>query len=147
MTVSTPHLHAVDGISTQAGSGRTPYSPTFKSGAVARVRAGQPIAQVARSVGVSRNTLKAWMTEPLPAPGVGGVAAAAASGSRRAVLVALRDEVAAKIGEGVSARDLPTNARLLDETMRAIEALDALESQASEGVTMIPDEPFNPDDI
>ncbi|WP_248240272.1 hypothetical protein [Microbacterium kunmingense] len=59
-----------------------------------------------------------------------------------AVLIALRDEVAGKIAAGIAARELPTNARLLDELMREIEALERDDDPYD--AALIPDEDFDP---
>lgn len=129
-------------------SGKPPYSESFKAGAVALVDAGQPIAQVARDLGVSRNTLRSWCDsrpagEAASPSGAVLIVAAASSGSRLAVLIALRDELAAKIAAGVSARDLTLNARLLDETMQKIDSLSAA-NEAAEEQRVVEDGPWDP---
>lgn len=67
-----------------------------------------------------------WMTDAKPAPL--GLLAAAASGDRKAYLIALRDQVAGTIEKGMAARDLPPNARLLNDTMRELEEIAAREA-------------------
>lgn len=121
------------------------YTPEFRAEAVARVGAGEPVAGVARDVGVARNTLKSWIrhADAEPAPRAeSGVVDAAASGSLRDTLVALRTEVASRI-DSVANRDLPAYARLLVETMRDIAAIDEAEQTAEP----VDDEPLNPEDI
>ncbi len=121
---------------------------TVPAGAVALIDAGHPVAQVARDLGVARNTLRSWC-ESRPAgehPSPSGavlIVAAAASGSRLAVLIALRDELAAKIAAGVSARDLTLNARLLDETMQKIDSL-AASNEAAQEQQVVKDGPWDP---
>src|SRR5690242_8478221 len=98
MTTPNRHLRAVpDG----ADEARRAYSDEYRRAAVARVSAGEPLAAVVRDLGVARNTLKAWVRDDGARAGVSGgsvlvngrsaVVIAAASGSRRDVLVALRD--------------------------------------------------------
>lgn len=153
MTTPNRHLRAVpDG----ADEPKRAYSAEYRRAAVARVSAGEPIAAVVRDLGVARNTLKAWVRDETPSEVVSGgsalvnggsaVVAAAASGSRRDVLVALRDETATKIAGGLSSRDFPAHARLLDETVQAIAAIDAA-ARAEEETAVADDEPFNPEDI
>lgn len=72
---------------------------------------------------------------------------AAKSGNRKAYLEALRDELAEKISEGMSARDLPPNVRLLDDTMQQIEELVAREAEESADAASAPDEDLDPDDL
>ncbi len=148
MTIQGRLLHAVEPPPPQESRGKPHYSDVFKSSAVARVRSGQKIAQVARDLGIARNTLKAWMGDPdtvappVPSPTSETLLEAARSGSRLAVLIALRDEVAGKIAAGIAARELPTNARLLDELMREIEALERDDDPYD--AALIPDEDFDP---
>ncbi|QRY40827.1 transposase [Microbacterium hominis] len=129
-------------------SGKPPYSESFKAGALALVDAGHPIAQVARDLGVARNTLRSWSESRLTASETSTsraalIVTAASSGSRLAVLIALRDELAAKIAGGVSARDLTLNARLLDETMQKIDSL-AASNEATQEQQRVEDGPWDP---
>ena len=71
----------------------------------------------------------------------GTVSAAAASGSRRDVLVALRDLTARSLDEGVPPRDLASLTRRLLEITKEIEAIDAASSGDSVGkAAATPDE-------
>lgn len=132
---------------------RKTYTAAFKATALAAVSAGSSLSSVARELGVARNTLKAWIREAAeaadqPTPGAdSGIEEAAASGSRRAVLVALRAEFATKIASGLSPRDLPPNARMLLETVTALEALDAQETDDVDSPASTPDEELDPDDL
>ncbi len=137
-------LRALENVDPPATTRRPAYTDAFKIGAVTRVRGGQAIVRVARDLGISRNTLKAWM-ETIPVPSGPGVAPAAATGSRRAVLVALRDRIAAAMDDGMSSRDIPANARLLGEVMREIEAIDLAEDE--ESTPTVQDQPFDPEEI
>jgi len=137
-------LRALENVDPPADRRRAAYTDAFKIGAVTRVRGGQAIVRVARDLGISRNTLKAWM-ETIPVPSGPGVATAAATGSRRAVLVALRDRIAAAMDDGMSSRDMPANARLLGEVMREIEAIDLADDE--ESTPTVQDQPFDPEEI
>lgn len=123
---------------------KPPYSDDFRARAVEMVSAGQPIAHVARTVGISRNTLKQWRDAPPPpqpstAP-AGRVSDAVATGSRLTTLIALRDFTAARIDAGIPATALPGNARLLAELMKEIETVERLE----QGEKRLPDSaPFD----
>lgn len=144
------HLHALDDSDSGDNRARGPYSNRFKLDAVARVVAGQPVAQVARELSVARNTLKSWLKTrpdgPRDAASVdSGLIEAAASGSRRAVLVALRTEVAARIANGVTAQQLPATARLLDEIMKEVDAIDAHDDM--EANMPVDDEKLDPADL
>ena len=125
--------------------GTATYSDAFKAEAVAAARAAQSIAQVAQQLGIARNTLSAWMRDAPPPPM--SLVDAAKSGNRKAYLEALRDELAEKIAEGMSARDLPPNVRLLNETMQQIEELTAREAEESADAASAPDEDLDPDDL
>jgi hypothetical protein len=70
--------------------------------------------------------LKAVPDEPMPEP-VTMTVKAAAAGSYRDLLVALRDNIAGQIDEGIQARDLAALSRRLLEISREIEAIDAAE--------------------
>jgi hypothetical protein len=61
------------------------------------------------------------------------IAAAAASGSRRDLLVAMRDSIALELDNGVPARDLASLTRRLMEITRDIESIDAGEKGDSIG--------------
>ncbi|MFL1999506.1 transposase [Microbacterium sp. A1-JK] len=145
MVAETPYLHVVESREDQVKTSRPPYGDAFRLAAVMRVRGGQPVAQVARDLGLARNTLKSWMgtvdSSASRSPQT-GIAAAATSGSRLAVLVALRDEIASQIENGIAARDLPANARLLKETLLEIDEARTRESEM--GVLAgVDDEPFD----
>ncbi|WJL97217.1 transposase [Microbacterium sp. ET2] len=144
-------LHAVEPTESSETRGKPHYSDVFKANAVSRVKGGQAIAQVARDLGVARNTLKAWIGDPNTMPAApsstsDAVLEAARTGSRKAVLIALRDEIAGKIAAGVTPRDLPVNARLLHEVMREIEAIEHGERQEHD-LSAIPDAPFDPREL
>lgn len=115
---------------------------------MALVFAGHPSAQVARDLGVARNTLRSWSESRRTAgetftSGAALIVAAASSGSPLAVLIALRDELAAKFASGVSARDLTLNVRLLDETMQKIDSL-AASNEATREQQRVEDGPWDP---
>lgn len=57
----------------------------------------------------------------------GTIAKAAAAGSRRDLLVAMRDKIATELDGDVPARDLASLTRRLMEITRDIEAIDAAE--------------------
>lgn len=59
------------------------------------------------------------------AAGAASIAAAAASGSREALLVAMRDLIAADLDAGVPARDLAALTRRLMEISKELEAVKA----------------------
>lgn len=134
------------GESTSARSrGKQTYSDTFKADAVAKARAAQSVAQVAQALGIARNTLASWMKDAAPPPMT--LIEAARSGNRKAYLEALRDEVAAKIAGGIAARDLPPNARILNETMRELDEIAARESEEAADAANAPDEDWDEDEI
>ena len=129
--------------------GRRVYSDAFKADAVARVQAAQSIAQVSRDLGVSRNTLTGWVrdAEASAAPASDGLLAAVRSGNRKAYLEAMRDQLAQTIENGLAPRDLPPNARLLNETMRELEELQTREREEAADAANAPDEAWDEDDI
>lgn len=66
---------------------------------------------------------------------------AAAAGSYRDLLVALRDNIAGQIDEGIQARDLAALSRRLLEISKEIEAIDAAENGDDIGEAAVtPDE-------
>lgn len=79
------------------------------------------------------------------AKALGRIAQAAASGSRRDLLVAMRDAIADDLDAGVPARDLASLTRRLLEITKEIEAIDAATSGDRVGQAAdTPDEPFIP---
>lgn len=124
---------------------RQRYSEAFKADAVERVRSGQPVAQVARVLNVSRNTLNAWLRDSDATPL--SLLEAAQSGSRKAFLIAWRDELARKIAGGVAARDMAPLGKQLNEAMRELEELAIRESEEAEDAEATPDEPLDPGDL
>jgi hypothetical protein len=71
------------------------------------------------------------------------ISAAAASGSRRDLLVAMRDKIARDLDDGVPARELASLTRRLLEIAKDIEAIDAAEDGDDVGeAAATPDEPF-----
>lgn len=148
MTSKPRHLHAVP------ASPRRPYPAEFRAVSIARVAAGEPISHVARDLDISRNTLKTWVRiaatksdtgQPPASTSPSGIVEAAASGERRPVLVALRTELAAKIDAGLPSRDLPVYARLLDQTILDIAALDAQDETQNDAT--VDDEDLDPEDL
>lgn len=133
-------------------SARQAYLPEFKIAAVYRVKTGEPVAAVARDIGVARNTLKAWVrsaADDQPADQdrpPSGIVEAAANGSRRDVLVALRTEIAGRIGD-VAARDLPAHARLLNDIVKELEDIDEKARADAEDDSNLPDEPWDESQI
>ncbi|MFC7430993.1 MULTISPECIES: transposase [unclassified Agrococcus] len=127
----------------QQPRGRKTYSDEFKADAVERVRGGQSLHSVAQMLGVSRTSLRTWV-DAAPAPRA-KLAAAAASGDRKAYLVALRDQIAETIEAGIAARDLPPNARLLNETMRELEEIEAREAEEAADAADAEDEDWDPE--
>lgn len=72
------------------------------------------------------------------------IKAAAASGSRRSLLVAMRDRVAEDLDQGVAARDLASLTRRLLEIAKEIDALDAAEKGDDVGrAAVTPDDPWS----
>lgn len=66
---------------------------------------------------------------------------AAASGSYRALLVALRDNIAGQIDDGIQARDLASLSRRLLEISKELEGIDASENGDDIGKAAVtPDE-------
>lgn len=124
--------------------GMQTYSDAFKADAVAKARSAQSVAQVARALGIARNTLMSWMRSAAPPPM--SLIEAAKSGNRKAYLEALRDELAEKIAAGMAPRDLPPNVRLLNETMQQLEDLAAREREDADAES-VPDEELDPDDL
>lgn len=138
-------LRAV-GAPPRAGSrGKRVYSEAFKRDAVDKARAAKSISQVAKALGVSRPTLTAWMQAAEPPPLT--LIEAVKSGDRKAYLVAMRDQLAAKIAEGMAPRDLPPNVRLLNETMRELEEIETRESEETADAANAPDEDWDDDAI
>lgn len=133
------------GESTSVGSRvRQSYSDAFKADAVAKARSARSVAQVARTLGVARNTLRSWMEAAAPPPM--SLIDAARSGNRKAYLQALRDELAEKIAAGMAARDMPPNVRLLNETMRELEEIALREVEDADAADA-PDEALDPEDL
>lgn len=140
-------LAALPGAGSAQDGGRKTYSPLFRAQAVARVQAGQSLSQVARDLGIARNTLRGWRDEPMVSAGpMSAEGASALSGSRREMLVALRAKVAELIESGISGRDMPANARLLMEIGKEIEALDASDAE-DEAQGSVEDGQFDPEAI
>jgi hypothetical protein len=69
------------------------------------------------------------------------VASAASEGSRRDLLVAMRDRIATAVGDpNTAARDLAALTRRLMEIAKDIEALDARDLEESEGGRAVADD-------
>lgn len=83
---------------------------------------------------------------PTDSPVVHSVVSAAAD-SRRALLVALRDRIAADIDEGVPPRDLASLSRRLMELATEIEKLDSEGGGAVGDAAETPDEGFDASSI
>ncbi|MEV7768320.1 transposase [Microbacterium sp. NPDC086615] len=153
MTPRSRHLRAV---TAPAAAGRRSYTDEFRQAAVARVSAGEPVAAVVRELGVARNTLKAWVRDSSTGASesegsevvndASALLTTAATGSRRDVLVQLRDKTATKIDAGLSAREYPVHVRLLDEIIQSIAAIDA-QDRADQETIGLEDEPLDPEDI
>jgi hypothetical protein len=80
-----------------------------------------------------------------PTVGLAGVKAAADTGSRRTLLVALRDRISLDIDAGVPPRDLASLSLRLLVIAQEIEAIDALEEGDEVGdAANTPDEPWRP---
>lgn len=69
---------------------------------------------------------------------------AAESGTHRDLLVALRDHIAARIDEGISARDLVGLSRRLIDLAAEVRGLDA---RSKPNLTVVEDEPFDPEAV
>lgn len=145
MGVSQAQLRAVGTPKSAESRGRRVYSDAFKRDAVEKARAAKSISQVATALGVSRPTLRKWMDAAAPPPMK--LIDAVRSGDRKAVLKALRDELAEKISAGMAPRDLPPNVRLLNETMRELEEIAVRESEEAADAASAPDEDLDPDDL
>lgn len=145
MARSKAPLHALGAADAAGSRGRRVYSDAFKADAVAQARAAQSIAQVARELGVARNTLTSWMEAAAPVPA--GLAEAVRSGDRKAYLEAMRDELAEKIAGGVSAKDLSPLARLLDDFMKQLDEIAAREAEEAADADDAPDEDLDPDSL
>lgn len=128
--------------------GRRSYSDAFKADAVARAMDAQSVAQVARDLGVARNTLSSWVRdadESSSAPE--GLVEAVRSGDRKSYLEAVRDQLAVTIAGGLAPRDLPPNVRLLNETMRELEEMQTREAEEAADAANAPDEEWDEDEI
>jgi transposase-like protein len=145
MARSQAQIRALGESVSARSRGKPTYSEAFKRDAVEKARAAQSLAQVARELGVARNTLSGWMKEAAPPPLT--LIEAVKSGNRKAYLEAMRDELAAKIAGGMAARDLPPNVRLLNETMRELDELAAREAEEAADAASAPDEDLDPDDL
>lgn len=90
--------------------------------------------------------LKAVPNEPLDMPAIPPTVKAAAAGSYRDLLVALRDNIAGQIDEGIQARDLASLSRRLLEISKEIEAIDAADNGDDIGEAAVtPDEAWGAD--
>ena len=145
MAESQAQLRAVGSKNPAGSRGKRVYSDAFKRDAVEKVRAANSISRVAIALGVSRPTLTKWMHDAAPPPMT--LVEAVRSGDRRAYLVALRDDLAASIAAGMSARDKPPNIRLLNETIRELEELDARRREEDTDAASVPDDDLDPDDL
>lgn len=145
MASSTAQLRAVGAPKSAKSRERRVYSDAFKADAVAKARDAQSVAQVAKALGVARNTLAGWVRDAPAAPMT--LLEAVQSGDRKLYLTALRDELAKSIAEGMSARDRPPNVRLLNETMRELEDIKAREAEETADAASAPDEAWDEDAI
>ena len=85
--------------------------------------------------------LKAVPSEPVDMPMPPPTVKAAAAGTYRELLVALRDNIAGQIDEGIQARDLASLSRRLLEISKEIEAIDAADNGDDIGEAAVtPDE-------
>lgn len=76
---------------------------------------------------------------------MGAVANAAATGTTRDLLVAMRERVADAVDdEATPARDLAALTKRLREIAADIAALDAREQEDESDAANVPDEPFDP---
>lgn len=83
---------------------------------------------------------------PVESASSSSVKSAASSGKYRDLLVALRDNIATQIDEGIQARDLASLSRRLLEISKEIEALDAAENGDDIGEAAVtPDEEWSAD--
>lgn len=145
MVRSQAQIRPLGELTSARSRGKQTYSEAFKADAVAKARAAQSVAQVARALGISRNTLSTWMKDEAPAPKT--LLEAVKSGDEMASLVALRDLYAEQISNGLSGRDLPPTARLLRETMREIAELEQRLKEEADDAASAPDEDLDPDDL
>jgi transposase-like protein len=142
---STAQLRAVGAPQPAESRGRSSYSDAFRRDAVEKARAANSVSQVAKALGVSRPTLSKWMADAAPPPL--SLIEAVQSGDRKAYLIAMRDQLAEKIAEGMAPRDLPPNVRLLNETMRELEEIETREAEESADAASAPDEDWDDEDI
>lgn len=85
--------------------------------------------------------LRAVPDKPVQPSAVPVTVKAAAAGSYRELLVALRDNIAGQIDEGIQARDLASLSRRLLEISKEIEAIDAADNGDDIGEAAVtPDE-------
>ena len=90
-----------------------------------------------------RRSLRVVKPDEAPAKSL-TVAEAAAAGDIRAMLVAMRAEVALRVGDKATpARDLAALTKRLLEISREIEAQDAREAEEAHERAATPDEPFD----
>lgn len=68
----------------------------------------------------------------------------AAATSRRDLLVALRDEIASRIDEGVPARDLAALSLRLMAIAKELEEFEAVDGDRIARAVAVPDRPFTP---
>lgn len=138
-------LRVVGAPASAKSRGRRTYDAAFKRDAVEKARAAKSVSQVAKALGVSRPTLTKWMGEAEPPPMT--LLEAVQSGDRRAFLIASRDELAKAIADGMPARDRPPHMRLLNDTMRELEELDARRAEEAADAASAPDEDWDPEAI
>lgn len=101
MADSVARLHPVDAPNVASSGVKRAYSEAFKRDVVEKVRGGMSISQVSRTLGVSRPTIRAWMTESPPPPM--SLLEAVQSGSRKTYLIRARDDLAKAIDAGMPA--------------------------------------------
>lgn|GEM_PF-1763637 len=145
MTDPVAILRPRDAPNSAESGGRRAYSEAFKRDAVEKVRGGMSISQVSRTLGVSRPTLRSWLTDS-PPPAMTMVEAVR-SGSRKAYLTRARDDLAAAIDAGMPARERIASLRMLDGYVQQIEEIELQEREESADAASAPDEAWDEDDI
>lgn len=145
MADSVARLHPVDAPNAVSSGGRRTYTEAFKRDVVEKVRGGMSISQVARTLGVSRPAIRAWMTES-PPPAM-SLLEAVRSGDRKTYLVRARDDLAKAIDDGMPSRERLQALRALDSYVQQIEELEEQEREESEDAVHAADEDVTDDDF
>lgn len=145
MVDSVAQLRPVDAPNAVSSGARRAYSEAFKRDAVEKVRGGMSISQVSRTLGVSRPTIRSWMTDA-PPPAM-SLLEAVRSGDRKTYLIRARDDLAKAIDDGMPSRERLQALRALDSYVQQIEEIELQEREESADAASAPDEDISDDDF